>query len=327
MADLDWVTFEDIYTGILKEVKGDVEDEDSLEKVKLSINARYRTIASKKKWKWLRETRRTLKLNKEYAAGTISLTNGSKIVTGLGTNWSDTYRQWWLAPSGMDQNFRVISAPSATQLLLASPYTGPTITNTAYSLFQSEVALFPDLDDIDDIRIDGTRCKIDPKGPAEINAMRQRWPRMKGRPRFYTIEGEALFEGPPLGEFILGFDFLGKGMTKAIHFFPSIPDKDYSIHLPYKRKVYPLINPTDQPLVPVDHRPIFREYGKADWYASNGQKDMAAYYERLGNNLLDDMIEKYVDTDDKIEFRGMGFSNISHARLMRGSQNYFDTEG
>ncbi|KAB2842318.1 hypothetical protein F9K50_02285, partial [bacterium] len=163
MPNLDLVTFEDIYTDILRLVKGDVEDQESLDRVKASINARYRNIASKKKWKWLRETRRSLRLRGEYTTGLVSLTNESVIVAGSSSpNWTDAFQQWWLAPKGLDQNYRVISAPSATQLLLASPYLGANIVNGQYSLFQSEVALFPDLDDIDDMRIEGTRWAIEP---------------------------------------------------------------------------------------------------------------------------------------------------------------------
>lgn len=328
MPNLDLVTFEDIYTDVLRLVKGNPDDQESVDKVKSSINARHRTIANKKKWKWLRETRRSLRLRAEHTAGLVTLTNGSVIVNGTSSpNWTDTFRHWWLAPQGMDATYRAISVPSSTQLLLATPYVGPNITNGKYSLFQSEVALFPDLDDIDDMRIEGTRWAIDPRGPAEINLMRQRWPRMKGRPRFYTIEGEALFQGPVLGQFVLGFDFLGQGMTKAVHFFPPIPDKEYTIHVPYKKQISTLVNPGDQPLIPLGHRIILRHYAMADWYSSNGQDNKAAYYERLGNEELKDMIEKYVDTDDRVQFRAMQTGGVSHSRLMRGSQTYFDTEG
>lgn len=317
-------TFGDIIDSVLAEMKGSDQDSETLNKIKRSINRRYTEIASKKKWKWLRESRRSLKVSEKYTAGTISLASNSKIVTGIGTSFIGGHKYWFLKPVGPYPAYRVISVISGTSLLLASNHTGTTITNGTYILYQSEIPLPPDCEDLDDIRLETQVFCLVPRGPRAINELRQRNPEMQGSPRFYSIDGTAEYSGPPLGEFILGFDFLGTVKSKALQIFPSIPDKDYTLPIVYKLKVKELVELTDSPLIPIEHRSVLFYSVLSDWHFSNAQDTTGAYYQNLYKSELKEMEGKYADTDDCIEmkpmklFRGNRYFRYSNSRFDRG---------
>lgn len=69
-----------------------------------------------------------------YRDGVVNLTNGSTQVTGVGTQWVDSA----VMPGGLffaaGGPYEVESVTSDTQLKLVTPYTGPTTSNTAYSV-------------------------------------------------------------------------------------------------------------------------------------------------------------------------------------------------
>jgi hypothetical protein len=326
MPDNDLVTFEDLYLAALRRVKGDSADAATLAVMKESISTRYRTICSRKKWKWLRVTDRSLKLNAAYTTGTISIANGSRTVTGLGTAWASTHRNWWLLPEGTDTSYRVIAVGSATSLTIASPLVESAIVAKTYKLYEGEIALFPNCEDIDDLRIDGGRV-IEPRGPAEIGRLRRQYPTRTGAPELYSIEGRSVFSGPILADFVLGYDYLGSGLTKAMTFFPHIPDDDYTIQVAFKQKAPSLIAASDEPLLPIEHRHILLYYSLADWYMKDRQDATGRYYEGLASSELKEMAIKYLDTDDVLTFEIPDMGSASHSYLMRTSQSYFDTEG
>lgn len=323
----DLVTFGDIRDAAIAHVKGDPDDAATVSYFGQQINIRYRTICSRKKWKFLRITNRSLVLPQKYTTGTITVANGSRTVTGTGTNWINDYQNWWIKPQGSDNSYRVITVQGTTDLRIASPLVESTITNGSYTLYQSELALFPDLEDVDDVRIDGKPWVISPVGPSEINILKQRFPAREGAPVKYTIEGKGFYGGVLLQNFVLGYDFLGKGKTKAISFWPHIPDDDYTIQIPYKIKVTALEDDVDEPLIPIEHRQILYYFVLSDWYFRDRQDQTGKYYESLAKDELRELETKYLDTDDILHFKGPDFKKYHHSYLMRHSRYYFDREG
>lgn len=321
---LELETFKDIYTAIARVVKGDLEDLKTLEKIKELINTTYEQIASNKKWKWRRLINRSLFIRKPYTTGTISILNLDRAVTGVGTNWTADYVGWFIKPAGSDQSYRIVGFDNPTSLTISSQYTAPTLTNSTYTLYQSEVALFPDLDDIDDLRLDDGSPVVRPHGPSVINALRQRFPGMTGRPKIYSIEGTQNFCGPLLKDFVLGYDFLGAGQTKAMSYFPHIPDRDYTIHAPYIVEVPRLERDTDTPLIPREYRYILKFGVLAEWYSGDRQDNTGGYYRALFNAHLKEFQNKYMDTDDVFRLRPYPTQLYPESYLKKHSSSYFD---
>lgn len=326
MANFDLVTFEDIYTNALRRVKGDINDSESIDKIKEIINTRYRQICNRKKWSFLR-TDRSLFLPQKYTTGTMSLPANSRIVTGVGTAWTNTFKGAWFLANGSNISRRIVSVISPTQIILSSGNTeNAFVAPSQYTIYQSELALFPNLEAIDDVRIDGRVWQVKPKGPGLINMMRQRHPTLTGRPWYYSIDGKRDYAGPVLGQFLMGYDFMGASSQQAISFFPAIPDQNYNVTIYYKLQITALVQPNDVPLLPIEHRCILFYYTLSDWYASNDNQ-MATYYQRLGDAEFEEMISKYVDTDDVLQYQPQALGIYRRSWMMRHSSTYFDTEG
>lgn len=89
-----------------------------------------------------------------YATGTVSVTNGSTAVTGLGTAWrtrgiygspTSPKGNWWKGPDGVWHNIALVN--SDTSLTLSTPYGGLTAGGQAYTIKRT-LLLTPDSPDI-----------------------------------------------------------------------------------------------------------------------------------------------------------------------------------
>lgn len=325
MANLDLITFEDLYLNLLRRVKGDPNDSESLDKTKEILNTRYRQICNRKKWKFLR-TDRAIQIPIPYTTGTMTFPTQSRLVTGIGTSWNSSMIGSWFLPTGSNISYRVVGVFSTTSLMVNTVNSENTFTAAPYTLYKAELGLFPNLEDIDDVRIDGKRWPVEPVGPGEINRLRQQFPTAKGRPLRYSKEGKFAYSGPVMGQFLMGYDFMGTTLQQGISYYPAIPDQNYTLTVYYKLKVNAMVLPTDQPLIPVEYRTVLFYYGLSDWYASNDSA-MSAYYQKLGDAEFNEMMTKYVDTDDVLRFKTRSTLYSSKSYLLRHSSTYFDTEG
>ncbi|WP_295453057.1 pyocin knob domain-containing protein [uncultured Pseudophaeobacter sp.] len=70
--------------------------------------------------------------------GTVSVENGSAVVTGTGTSWFGSLQTGWgfVGPDG--RTYEVFSVESATQITLASPYMGATAAGQTYAAFPTQ---------------------------------------------------------------------------------------------------------------------------------------------------------------------------------------------
>lgn len=68
-----------------------------------------------------------------YTTGTVSVTNGSAVVTGSGTTWNTLVDAGMLFQRGNERVYRIASVDSVTQVTLAEPYEGTTAAGLAYT--------------------------------------------------------------------------------------------------------------------------------------------------------------------------------------------------
>lgn len=95
-------------------------------------------IAERRRWSWLIKFGQFIS-PAPYVTGTVSVTQGSTTVTGVGTLWTTA------SPTLLYQQFRIgltapiytiITVTDDTHLELDSPYGGATATNTVYRIYQ-----------------------------------------------------------------------------------------------------------------------------------------------------------------------------------------------
>lgn len=324
----DLITFGDIQNYIFTMVKGNPDDQETLNKVRSAINVYQRKICAKKRWTFLQETDRSFTLPQAINQGTISLTQFSNKVIGTGTAFTSEMVNWFIQPTNQPTNQRIKSVNVATQTIwLDSAWVGQTTPTSSFWLYIGQYPLWPNTDDILNVRLDGKPWKIKPIGPRRLSSLKQRQPTRQGPPRLYTIEGFTNFYGGILGNFILGYDFLGITKTKCVSFWPSIPDKYYTIHLDYKRIIQPLVNIQDIPVIPVEHRIMLALYGMAIWYLSNKDTDSATQHFNMATDEFNSMAAIYVDTNDSMELKPTGVGGRQSSDwLSHHSSQYFDTE-
>lgn len=73
-----------------------------------------------------------------YKTGTVSVTNGSQLVVGAGTDFVTNVKPGFVFYAPDKQLYEVETVLSATQLSLASTYTGATAAGQAYAIFQTQ---------------------------------------------------------------------------------------------------------------------------------------------------------------------------------------------
>lgn len=78
-----------------------------------------------------------------YNTGTVTLVQNSNTVTGAGTTWTSDMkgRKFQGADSAY---YKIASVPSATSLLLTTPYQGTSISSQTYQIWKDEYRLYPE---------------------------------------------------------------------------------------------------------------------------------------------------------------------------------------
>jgi len=293
-------TFGDIKTAILGRIKANATDTNTVDRISEMINTRYQDITKQKKWTFTRSSNRMLKIPAKVTTGTVTFTEGSRIVTGVGTAFSDLHVGWQITPNAGPSSYLVVAVESDTELVLATEYTDSTASNTEYILFANKIPLFPDLLEIETIRVDNSYTIKEPVGPIQIEEMCQRQPFFQGCFKYFTLDGTNTFFGAKLGEFVLGYDFLGKTPTICMSIYPQVSDKNYSCHISYKINVPALEQDDDKPVIPLPDRNIILFGVLADWYMTNGNAQTGSYYDQKYKEKLAEMESKYVITDNRL---------------------------
>lgn len=76
----------------------------------------------------------TIAIPPAYASGRSSVANGSKVVTGDSTEWTDAFKGTLFKIATDERSYRIASVASATQLVLEEPYEGATKGDRIYSI-------------------------------------------------------------------------------------------------------------------------------------------------------------------------------------------------
>jgi len=294
------VTLANIREAVRERGKVDESDTFILDSIDSFINQRYLNIATEQKWRWLIE-QRDIKIEDAYTTGTVDVTNDSRTLTGTATAWTTNMVGRHLTIAGDDTIYEVISRPSATSIQLSERVQRATGTGLAYNMFQSEYGLWPDLDYIDEVWHDSRprEVTVKPLGYSEYIQKSALDPNRSGKADFYTKEGVAPYEGVPIGEFVIGHDFIGQPDSYKLALYPLIADADYVLHVTYVRRVDPLINDSDEPLIPKMDRWILVYGALADFYDQQGNETSMQFWNNEFDKGLKRMMRDYHDTDDK----------------------------
>ena len=294
-------TFKDIYEDVMRRMKIPLTDTDALNACKGFINSRYDSIAFRRKWRWRQGTWDFL-INKKVSAGTFSVVNGSRAITGTGTGLTGDHVGWSIELGPREEVYGIIAIDVGTQVVqLSSVYTDATNATASYLAYKNEYGLPPDCEEIDVVFHDHRRYPVDLVSPRQILEARSKNPGAEGWATAVSVYGYKAYDGPKMGEFLMGYDFMG-GDDKndlLLTIFPHVPDLDYTMHLLYTLKHAPLDADTDQPLIPREKRHVLAYGAYADMLYRETVDERAAYWDNKFETVVREIEADAEYTDER----------------------------
>lgn len=262
MAIKEIRTFGDIIDGIIR--RASLEDKESVrDDLKEKINTAYQFVGVEKSYRWSGETL-PITMPAKYSTGTVALTNGSDLVTGTSTAWTQFLhegRKFYVV--GVNRPFKILRVSASDQVItLDSPWTGTTQSAATYSIFKDEFGLFPDCQDVRKVWVPGrsTNDQPLPCGTEEMDSIRALQPFRAGSPIRYTINGYNIYTAKTWATFNLNTDFWEDSYDAYprnlnLVMWPSIPSVDTVAMVRYSKLLPPMVNEDEEPIMPYEVRP------------------------------------------------------------------------
>jgi len=135
-------------------------DDATEQDVELRINEAQDVIVFDRLWEW-RKRSYYYTLRQPYTTGTISVTKGSKIVTGSGTSFVQFHKTGYIQVN--DIMYKIDSVDSATQLTLMTLYSHTTESGVSAKVCFPDFYLHPDITAIINVLYEGKEIDIKSK--------------------------------------------------------------------------------------------------------------------------------------------------------------------
>jgi hypothetical protein len=128
-----------------QELNQTVHNNESLkDHLKRSFNMYRSDFNARNPWPWTEKTT-TLQTVTNYDTGTVTVTNGSRTVTGSGTTFTSAMKNRFLKLDKDTEMYEILSFDSTTQLTLKQPYIGDTVSGEGYIIWKRWYDLDPDI--------------------------------------------------------------------------------------------------------------------------------------------------------------------------------------
>ena len=289
----------EIRDAVRRRVKGDSSDTFLLDSIDGFVSQRFAKVCNSANWRWLKDYR-DIRVPAEYTTGTVTVTINSREVTGAGTTWDADFVGRFFEVQGDETVYQIVGRNSATQIQLSERVTRASAGALTYRIYQSEFGLWPDCDHIDEMWHEHLSSKQTIKAvtPDEYSELVARFPDNRDKAVYFTRLGNKDYEGDPVGQFIIGYSFIGTPLTPRIAVYPRRPDAVYIIHCAYIKKVEFLPDDTSVPLLPENDRWVLVEGALADVYAMLGNETAAEFWNKRFEEGVARMRRDNEDTDN-----------------------------
>lgn len=300
-------TFKDIQDAVIRRAK--LADNDEIRQgLKEKINTLYQHLGFKKSYRWSGESR-PLKLRAKYATGTISVTNGSDIVTGSGSSWTESAHLFSkMKINNISTPFKIIRVASTTSVTLDSPYLGTSASGLGYTIYKDEYGMYPDLHEIRKLYIPGLNFYVDPVSPEEMDSFRYRSPFREAKPTKYTLHGLGVYTEKTWATFNIGTDFWEDDFfaiprNQRLIVWPGIQTEDSAAMIRYTKIVPPMAADEDEPLIPYSTRAVLVYGVLKENFLQNRDVVIAREWRDSYKMLLSEMESQVEDVDDELIFK------------------------
>lgn len=295
MAAIKVTDFQDIYSAVLEQLKIPSTDANTLNRVKRDINMVYQEVGGFKRWPWL-QTSTNIVHEKYYNVGssdTADVTQDSTTVTlSASVPVGDGSKAgFFFAVDGYSEIYEIDTHTAGSDTIeLTSVYTGDSNATAGFKIWTNEIELPVACRETIDVRHDFVGRPMIGRGPQKLRELAQRDFRMEDRPRYYsTVE----FKDPSSGDPETDSDRI-----RIMRIYPSVYNKDTTLHIDYVKDLTALDLDSDEPLIPQEHRQVL-VYGalRLAWLRDRNEQ-AAAINAELFNRELGRMESKYEDSTD-----------------------------
>lgn len=278
-------TFLDIENAVIDRAKLEGSSAEVRRQVREKINTTYTKIAYEHFYTWSGENMSFL-LPKKYATGTLTLTQGSDIVTGVGSTWNENDHLYMkMHIMGQAAPCKIIRVASATEITLDKPWLDPSASTIGYEIYQDEFGLPPDCQAVRKIIVPGKFCRRQPVpcGPTEIDTYRARKPYAGGSIERYTVWGNFWYKSKTWATFNIGTDFwetpfTERGTNLGLQVWPGVRNEDIWASIRYTKVMYPMSADTDEPFIPFYNRAVLVWGTLVDHFAQNRDPTMVSLW-------------------------------------------------
>jgi len=157
MSELE--NFKTIYERVLKNVGLSTSNTSYVTRAKDWVNRAYLDFNGKSPWPWTMQ-RFSFQTIKNKTGGTVSVTLGSRIVTGIGTNFtSDDEGQSFFLRAEQVTKFIIIKVNSTTELILEQSYNLASKSDQLYVLHHKYYTLASEAQNVYDFYVQRTRLR------------------------------------------------------------------------------------------------------------------------------------------------------------------------
>lgn len=225
MAIFELKTFVDIYTAVAEELKVQIADTTTINRIKRGINTIYlNEVVPLKKWWWLRDDIE-LEFEPLLETGTVSVIEGSATVT-LSSAPTDSRKGFLFSVDGQDEVYKIEAhIKNSTAIKLSTFYNTSTNPTAGYKIWSEFIVLPSTLRETFEIRHEFRREPLTAVGPQEFRRITATIPKREGRPYFYTtfdfVDPTSLPVTSTLGSVLSRSSI---GYVRTLNFSASLPN-------------------------------------------------------------------------------------------------------
>lgn len=298
MAAYKLLDFKDIYEAIAAELKLQLSDTTSMNRIKRVVNMVYLDeVSPRARWFWL-QGHSVVRHKITYSSGTCAVLSNTTTVTlsvppAVTSGDNGSFKGWYFTIDGQNEIYRIAEhAAESGTLTLDTPYNGNPVTANAFKIFQENIPLPIDCRETVEIYYDHLSTPLRGLGLQEFRKTQTSAPKSQGRPAYYCTYD---FQDPTDDTVETELD-----RYRVLKVFPAISSYTTILKVDYIKEVTPLELDGDEPLMPVEDR-IVLYYGALSilWSSIGRNPEEAGRNKSLYEDKIARMMGKITDSMDK----------------------------
>ncbi len=232
------VTFEDILNAIIRRVKIQATDGETIQRIKQDINIIYinEVVPFKPRaWHWLQKFQ-NVTTTERIIDGEVTVTKNSTTIT-FSEAPAISVADYYIKLAGYPEVIKITAHTAAsTTATLEDAWPLATTSDSGYQMWKDSVSLNSDCKEVIQVTHSRKQTPMDAVNPAKFWEMRQRNPETQGWPSLYSSQD---------------YDASGNVVLK---WFPANYDNQVLLKVMYAKEVEKLDLDDDEPLMPIEDR-------------------------------------------------------------------------